>query len=57
MLFLNQTRTREDIPAGGPPLKLFAALRISLHTGPDGRTRFRVLKNKGAQAFGEGELW
>jgi recombination protein RecA len=58
VLFLNQTRVYEEseIPAGGPPLKLFAALRISLHATAGGRTRFRVLKNKGAEAFGEGEL-
>jgi len=58
VLFLNQTRAHEgaETPAGGPPLKLFAALRISLRVGADGTTRFRVLKNKGAQAFAEGEL-
>ena len=51
VLFLNQTRAREEaeIAAGGPPLKLFAAMRISLRAGADGRTRFRVLKNKGAR--------
>jgi len=58
VVFLNQTRLREEseTAAGGPPLKLFAALRISVWVGSGGRTRFRVLKNKGAEAFGEGEL-
>jgi recombination protein RecA len=58
VLFLNQTRTHDEaeVAAGGPPLKLFASLRISLQAGADGRTRFRVLKNRGAQAFAEGEL-
>jgi len=58
VLFLNQTRARDEaeVPAGGPPLKLFASLRIFLRAAGDGRTHFRVLKNKGAEAFAEGEL-
>jgi recombination protein RecA len=58
VLFLNQTRARDEaeVPAGGPPLKLFAAMRIALRVTVDGKTYFRVLKNKGAQAFAEGEL-
>jgi recombination protein RecA len=62
VLFLNQARTRigptggdTETAAGGPPLKLFAALRIALReTG--GRIVFRVRKNKSGGAFQEGEL-
>ena len=63
VLFLNQTRGRPEpsggegeTSAGGPPLKLYAAVRIAL--GPAGRrrVRFRVLKNKVATAFAEGHL-
>ena len=61
MLFLNQTRTREapagelETSAGGPSLKLYAAIRIAL--AATGRTvRFRVLKNELAAAFVTGEL-
>jgi recombination protein RecA len=58
LLFLNQTRGGDDFEtsAGGPALKLFAALRLALRAGPDGRMRFRVLKNKAGEAFGEGAL-
>src|SRR4051794_29656252 len=54
VVILNQTRVHEEAeaPAGGPPLKLFAAMRISLQSRGGGRTRFRILKNKGAKAFG-----
>jgi len=57
-LFLNQTRTSEqaETSAGGPPLKLFAAARISLRGTGKGRIRFRVLKNKAAESFQEGDL-
>jgi recombination protein RecA len=63
VLFLNQTRGRprpsgrESVTsAGGPPLKLYAAVRIAM--GPAGaqQVRFRVMKNKLATAFAEGEL-
>jgi len=66
VVFLNQTRSRpirgdvadqEELSAGGPALKLYAALRIAL--GPAagaGRARFRVLKNKAGEPFREGEL-
>jgi recombination protein RecA len=58
ILFLNQTRGGDDFEtsAGGPALKLFAALRIVLRSAPDGRTHFRVLKNKAGEAFREGAL-
>ena len=63
MLFLNQTRGRPEpsggeaeTSAGGPPLKLHAAVRIALGPAGDRRVRFRVLKNKVAAAFAEGDL-
>lgn len=63
VVFLNQTRTRlgpsggeAETSAGGPPLKLYAAVRIALCPAAGRRVRFRVLKNKVAQSFAEGEL-
>jgi recombination protein RecA len=58
VVFLNQTRAREDLEtsAGGAPLKLFSAIRISLHRASPGRVRFRVLKNKAVEPFREGHL-
>jgi RecA/RadA recombinase len=61
-LFLNQTRGRpdaeggEETSAGGPPLKLRAAARISLDAAGHAGVRFRVLKNRPAAAFAGGEL-
>jgi len=63
VVFLNQLRTRmgpagedAETSAGGAPLKLYAAVRIVLYRGTSGRVRFRVLKNKTAEAFSEGDL-
>lgn len=60
VVFLNQVRARLEPPgetsAGGPPLKLYAAVRIRVAPGPGGRLRFRVLKNRAAEAFREGHL-
>ena len=67
LLFLNQTRERPDSPesetsAGGSPLKLGAAVRVSLHPvgrlagGAGVRVRVRVMKNKWAEPFREVEL-
>lgn len=63
VVFLNQTRSRkqladggEESSAGGAPLKLYAAVRLAVSLRPGGRIRFRVLKNKLAGAFREGEL-
>jgi recombination protein RecA len=58
VLFLNQTRFGDDheTSAGGPALKMFAALRVALREGADRRIRFRVVKNKAGIAFGEGVL-
>jgi recombination protein RecA len=63
-LFLNQTRGRPEAgeeeaaetTAAGPALKLHAAVRVALIPGPAPRMRFRILKNKVAGAFGEGEI-
>ncbi|MGD0497148.1 MAG: hypothetical protein ABSC23_01805 [Bryobacteraceae bacterium] len=60
-LFLNQTRGRpeageEETTAGGPALKLYAAVRVALIPELKPRVRFRILKNRVAGAFGEGEL-
>ena len=62
VIFLNQIRSRRDAngqqvetSAGGSPLKLYSAVRIAL--GATGRrVRLRVLKNRVAGAFREGEL-
>ncbi|SPE42993.1 Protein RecA [Candidatus Sulfopaludibacter sp. SbA3] len=58
ILFLNQTRGGSgdsETSAGGPGLKLYSAVRISLE--PAGRgVRFRTVKNKVAAPFAEGEL-
>jgi recombination protein RecA len=63
VVFLNQLRSRpqasrgeSETTAGGPALKLYASVRISLDAPAAGRVRFRVLKNKAAAAFGEGDL-
>jgi len=64
-VFLNQTRSRflrgdvagqEELSAGGPSLKLYAALRIALEPAGAGRARFHILKNKAGEPFREGEL-
>jgi len=62
-VFLNQTRSRsnaagggEEISAGGPPLKLYAGLRLALDGQTGERVGFRILKNKAATAFREGHL-
>jgi len=60
VLFLNQLRSRgdeSDSTAGGPSLKLYAAIRIALEAAPNGRqTAFRILKSKLAQPFVKGVL-
>ena len=61
-VFLNQTRGRGETPgeeettAGGPALKLYATARVALRPQAGARVRFRILKNKAAAAFAEGEL-
>jgi recombination protein RecA len=66
-LFLNQTRARaagggeeSETAAGGPPLKLYATMRIAVRGGAE-RARpvvLRVLKNKAAGAAAEcGLVW
>ena len=59
IIFLNQTRSRggeEEASAGGPPLKLFASVRVALDAQKGEYVSFRVLKNKAAAAFREGRL-
>jgi recombination protein RecA len=62
ILVLNQVRSSfgssdAETTAGGPALKLQAALRISLElAGGAANARFRVLKSRRAEAFLEGEL-
>ncbi len=60
-LFLNQVRNRPsggsgETSAGGPPLKLFAAIRIALIPQGDSRLCLRVLKNKVAALASGREL-
>jgi recombination protein RecA len=50
VLALNQTRGRldsdaEETTAGGPSLRLYAAVRIALSPVSESRVRFRILKN------------
>ena len=60
VLFVNQARTRLDTAAessaGGPALKLYAALRIRVAPGPPRSMQFQVLKNRAGWAFREGTL-
>lgn len=62
-LVLNQTRARAEagpgegeVSAGGPPLKLYAAVRIALDAARASEVRFRLLKNKAGEPFREGRL-
>jgi recombination protein RecA len=63
LLFLNQTRSRmnpsqgePETSAGGPSLKLYAALRLVLDPVHGRTVRFRTLKDKASAAFREGAL-
>jgi len=61
-VFLNQSRNRPEAggepetTAGGPSLKLYAPIRLSLQPGKGGRLRLRALKNAAAAAFQDGVL-
>lgn len=62
-LFLNQSRARLDAAAGdmetsagGPPLKLYAAVRVGFQMENGSRLRLRALKNNLAAAFRGGVL-
>lgn len=57
ILFLNQTRGggENEVSAGGPGLKLYAAVRILLEPSAGG-VRFRTVKNKVSAPFATGEL-
>lgn len=63
VLILNQSRTRlrsgeaeEETSAGGPGLKLYADVRISLAPAGGNEVRFRIIRNKAGAAFVEGRL-
>jgi len=62
LVFLNQTRSRAaggmetNTTAGGPALKLYAALRIALEPAGSAAVRFRVVKNKAGEVFARGHL-
>jgi recombination protein RecA len=59
VLVLNQSRGRADegeTSAGGPPLKLYASVRIVLDAAGAHQVRFRILKNKSGEAYAEGTL-
>ena len=59
ILFLNQTRGgggESEVSAGGPGLKLYAAVRILVEPAGRAGVRFRTLKNKAAAPFAAGEL-
>jgi recombination protein RecA len=63
VVFLNQTRWRPDesggeaeTSAGGPPLKLYAAVRIALFAAGARQIGFRMLKNKVSEGAPEGRL-
>jgi recombination protein RecA len=63
VVFLNQMRNRPEgstgegeTSAGGAPLKLFAAVRISMSPSAGGRVVLRVRKNKVAESMAEGTL-
>ena len=63
VVFLNQTRSRpeasggeSETSAGGPPLKLYAAVRIALFAAGGRQIGFRVLKNKVSEGPPEGRL-
>ena len=58
VLVLNQSRGWEEgeTSAGGPPLKLYASVRIVLDAASVHQVRFRILKNKSGEAYTEGTL-
>src|SRR5207248_5624809 len=63
VVFLNQTRGRPgesgweaETSAGGPPLKLYSAVRIALFAAGARQIGFRVLKNKVSEGLPEGRL-
>lgn len=59
VLVLNQSRggaEEGERSAGGPPLKLYSAVRIVLDSSSAHQVRFRILKNKSGEAYTEGTL-
>jgi recombination protein RecA len=60
VVFLNQMRNREaggETSAGGPPLKLYASVRIALVRAGGPRVALRSLKNKVAEGASGRELY
>ena len=64
VLFVNQVRVRPEsstgegeTTAGGPSLKLHAALRIGIAPTADRSVRLRILKNKASGPFRQAVLW
>ncbi len=62
-LFLNQMRSRPEgsvgeaeTSAGGPPLKLFASIRIAMLPAGGSRLRLRVVKNNASESAAGREL-
>jgi recombination protein RecA len=57
VVFLNQARNRPEgegeTSAGGPPLKLYASVRLALTPIGGGRLCLRVLKNKVCETTSE----
>ncbi|HWC96728.1 MAG TPA: hypothetical protein VG456_08260 [Candidatus Sulfopaludibacter sp.] len=59
VLFLNQIRSggaEGEVSAGGPGLKLYSAVRMLMEPAGRAGVHFRMIKNKVAQPFVEGEL-
>jgi recombination protein RecA len=58
LLFLNQIRNapQGETSAGGPALKFFAAVRISMQPVNSSRVRLQALKNKAAEGAARGDL-
>jgi recombination protein RecA len=58
IIVLNQIRSAGDgeTTAGGPALKLYASVRLSLEMPAEDRIRFRILKNKASEASAPGVI-
>ena len=58
IIVLNQIRSagEGETTAGGPALKQYAAVRLSIEMPAEDRIRFRILKNKASEASGSFEI-
>jgi len=58
ILVLNQIRSAGDgeTTAGGPALKQYAVVRLTIEMPAENRIRFRILKNKASEASGSFEI-